>query len=95
MNDSETRLGISTIATLQQHSRTFVTTVLPSFKIDTLCRSITLVPGSVLLQRGKAAGQVPFLPSAHAVLTQRHLTCRLQACKDAPSQRPVILVSSS
>lgn len=58
VNASEARLGQATVATLQKHSRTFVTTVLPSFKIHTLCRSITLVPGSVLLQRGKAAGQV-------------------------------------
>lgn len=58
VSDSEARLGPATIAILQQHARTFVTTVLPSFKIDTLCRSITLVPGSVLLQHGKAAGQV-------------------------------------
>jgi hypothetical protein len=48
----------STVDTLTAKANQCITTVTPSFKTQYRCRSITLVPGSVVVPQGKAHGQV-------------------------------------
>lgn len=55
---SEAGISRSSFAALAQSSRTFVTTVLPGTPGTYSCRSINVNRGAVLMEGGKAAGQV-------------------------------------
>lgn len=57
MEKAAAGLRPSTIQVLLSKANTCITTVTPSFKTEWHCRSITLVPGSILVQQGKAHGQ--------------------------------------